>query len=1159
MKKRFSALAAICVALVSIATVLYFVFVSQPVQKDSAINPTPASEDSSATSTASASSTTSSSVTLPQNSLRSDQAAEFRPVAHPKEPNWKLLDWSVKPFPGKPGVDLRASSWAAPGKHSFVRLEEEVGKDGSGNPVILHRKEMVGDQIIVKLPVGATQQDAEAMAGKIGGRAGSRPFAPDTWLFKLDRKLEAVPEGMENLKSSGAVIDYTEPDLIVRPARLPNDPKVKDFTSWHLYNNAQIDKDIKAARAWDRRTSAAYGTNNKVIIAVLDSGVRYTHQDLSANMWRNPADPQNGIDDDGNGWVDDVHGIDAVGTENFTDSNFNAIKDPDTDKRPGRSNAEPFSDTITTNGVWDTDADPMDNDGHGTHCAGLIGAVGNNGIGSAGVAWSGVEIMALRFIDGTGSISDQVLCMDYARLRGAKVINASFGQDGGQSQTEIDAISRLNSSGMILVAAAGNGGDDDIGDDNNGSAPFYPASYSNSNIIAVGATDRNDNKSNFSNYGTTAVDLFAPGDNLYSTRTGTDTSYSSGSGTSFAAPIVSGALALLIAEYPNDTVSQRVNRVVNTNAVDVVPALSGLCVTGGRLNLAKLLSAADVSTLPQALAWHRPNYREPLINSPMRTPGPILLSNDVTIFSGLKKFNNTDGVNTYGLANQTGGWLFYRTSATDALSSSALLFHANSGDYQFWKATLPSVTARTYEYYLQLDFDSGARTTFLHYSNSADGFATTTTQTTAQSSPYSFTVPKAAASVTLGGLNQTYNGSAQPVSIATSPPGLSYTVTYDGTSSAPNNAGTYTVVATITDPNYEGSTTSTLTISKASATISLNDLNQTYDGTARVVTTTTAPSGLVTTFTYNNNPSAPINAGSFSVVATIIDSNYQGSVTDTLTVAKASATVTLGNTSQIYDGSNHSVLTTTTPPGLSTSTSYDGSSTAPVNAGSYVVMTTVNDPNYEGSTTSTLTVAKASTSVSIAPTASSIRFGQSLADASLNGGVGSVTGNFSFADPMITPALGTSSYTVKFTPDESSNYLDALTNASVTVGGILNPSQDSDGDGIPNLLEHALVSFSAPHSNSSPLGQITTQSLDGTNGPETILSLDVTVRIDDPALTIEPEASLDLASDTNWITNGFTIHIPDQTGVPPGFELRQYRFNAGTNSRAFMRLNVQQQ
>ncbi|NBT90374.1 MAG: hypothetical protein EBT50_06020, partial [Verrucomicrobia bacterium] len=519
-----------------------------------------------------------------------------------RDPSFRLLDWSVKAFPGKPGVEMRASSWSAPGKHSFIRVEEQIQKDASGKIQVLHIKEMVGDQIIVKLPEGATQENAETMAAKIGARAGSRPFAPDTWLFKLEKKLEAVPEGMENLKSSGAVIDYTEPDLIVRPARLPNDPKITDFTAWHLYNNTQLDKDIRAAKAWDRRTSAAYGTTNKVIVAVLDSGVRYSHQDLSPNMWKNPADPQNGIDDDGNGWVDDVYGIDAVGTENFTDSNFNAIKDPDTDTRPGRSNAEPFTDS-NLNGIWDADADPMDTDGHGTHCAGLIGAVGNNGIGSAGVAWTGVEIMALRFIDGTGSLSDEVLCMDYARLRGAKVINASFGQDGGTSQTEIDAITRLNTSGVILVAAAGNGGTDGVGDNNNGSAPFYPASYTNNNIIAVGATDRNDNKASFSNFGSTAVDIFAPGTESFSTRTGSDTTYTTGDlslfrGTSFAAPIVSGALALLVSEYPNDTVSQRVNRVVSTNAVDVIPALSGLCVTGGRLNLTKLLPAADANTPP---------------------------------------------------------------------------------------------------------------------------------------------------------------------------------------------------------------------------------------------------------------------------------------------------------------------------------------------------------------------------------------------------------------------------------------------------------------------------------------------------------------------------------------------------------------------------------
>ncbi len=999
-----------------------------------------------------------------------------------RDPSWRLLDWSVKPFPGKPGVEMRASSWAASGKHSFIRVEEQIQRDTSGKIQVLHIKEMVGDQIIVKLPEGATQENAETMAAKIGARAGSRPFAPDTWLFKLDQKLEAVPEGMENLKSSGAVIDYTEPDLIVRPARLPNDPKVTDFTAWHLYNNIQIDKDIKAAKAWDRRTSAAYGTTNKVIVAVLDSGVRYSHQDLSANMWRNPGEtPGDGIDNDNNGWVDDVFGIDAFGSEDFTDSNFNA-------KREGS-----YTDS-NNNRVWDSDSDPMDTDGHGTHCAGLIGAVGNNGIGSAGVAWAGVEIMALRFIGpvtnsvtgqvtSSGSLSDEVLCMDYARLRGAKVINASFGQDGGQSQTEIDAINRLNTSGVILVAAAGNGSTDNVGDNNNGLAPFYPASYTNSNIIAVGATDRNDNKTGFSNFGATAVDLFAPGDNMYSTRTGSDTSYGSGSGTSFAAPVVSGALALLIAEYPDDTVSQRVNRVVSTNAVDVIPALSGLCVTGGRLNLAKLLPAADVNTLSPALVWHRPDHLEGLIPSAMRTPSTITLSNTVTIYSGLKKFNNTNGVNTNGLVNQTGGWLFFRTSSAVAWTSNALAWHTNNGDYQFWKATIPAVPARTFQYYLQLDFDSGARTTYSYFTNNADGFATTTNQAAAQSSPYTFTVPKAAATLTLSGTNQTYNGSARPVSVSTTPSGLSNTVTYNGSSSPPTNVGTYTVVATVTDPNYEGSATNTLTISKATATITLGNLSQTYDGTARSVTPTTTPSGLATSLTYNGSSSAPTNSGSYTVVSTITDNNYQGSVTNTLSVAKATATVTLGNTSQTYDGSPRSISATTTPPGLSTSITYDGSATAPVNAGTYAVEAHVTDSNYQGSATGTLSIT--------APPA-----------------------------PTFASTFGTAT-----------------------------PTSDGDGDGIPALAEYALGGgTNGNDQNLLPVADLTGSTL----------SMSAVVRTNDTNLLIYPEATLELGTSTSWITNGFTTNVSNQTNVPTGFQRREYQFNASTNPRAFLKLTIEQ-
>jgi len=516
---------------------------------------------------------------------RSDQPEYLRPRPPAGSPDWQLLDWSIKPLPQKPGVQLRAASYHASGKYPFIRVEEEIQISSNGTASVLRTREMVGDQIIVKLPEASSQPRADELAGRIGAKASSRPFAPDTWIFRLDRKLDAVPEGLDKVKLSEQPFDYAEPDLLVRPARLPNDPKVTDFTAWHLYNNTQIDKDIRAAKAWDRRTSAAYGTTNKVIVAVLDTGVRYSHQHLYANMWRNPGEiAGDGIDNDNNGWRDDVFGLDAAGTEDWNDRDNDARKDSGIFENG-------YSDS-NGNGVWDADTDPMDTDGHGTHCAGIIGAVGNNGIGSAGVAWAGVEIMALRFIDGTGSLSDEVLCMDYARLRGAKVINASFGQGGGQSQTEVDAINRLNTIGVILVAAAGNGGTDGVGDNNNGSAPFYPASYTNSNIIAVGATDRNDARTGVSNYGATAVDLFAPGDNIYSTRTGIDSSYSSGSGTSFAAPIVSGVLALLVAEYPNDTVSQRVARIVSANAVDAIPALAGLCVTGGRLNLSKLLPAA---------------------------------------------------------------------------------------------------------------------------------------------------------------------------------------------------------------------------------------------------------------------------------------------------------------------------------------------------------------------------------------------------------------------------------------------------------------------------------------------------------------------------------------------------------------------------------------
>ncbi|MBU6296449.1 MAG: S8 family serine peptidase, partial [Planctomycetes bacterium] len=600
MNRRLGAVAIILVALTALAAVWSFVFFSQPVPKNSAATETTAAKRPSSSETinpdTSEPPTSLDSMPLVVSAPRSDQPANLKPEPPARSPDWKLLDWSLRSLPEKPGIQLRASTFQASGKYPFVRVEQEIEVLPSGEARVLKTVEMVGDQIIVKLPEGSPREEIQSLAAKLGGQAAAKPFAPDTWLVALPRKLEAVPEALAGSTNSGISIDYAEPNHLVRSMLTPNDFYMTNFSQWHLYNNAQTDKDIKAPRAWDRRTSAFYGTTNKVIVAVIDCGVRYTHEDLLSNMWTNPGETAgDGVDNDGNGVVDDVYGADYFGN----------------------------------------DGNPMTVDGHGTHCAGLIAAVGNNGFGVSGVAWSGALIMALRFIDGnTGSLSDAIQCIDYAIAKGAKVINASYGSSSRNdtgSGSEAAAIYRAQQAGIVLVAAAGNDGT------NNDSTPFFPASYTKyieraasiipprseisyplNNIIAVGATDRNDNKASFSNYGSTSVDLMVPGVEMWSTTiSGTsDSSYAQGQGTSFAAPVVSGAVALLIAEYPNDTVSQRVGRVVNTNAVDLIPGLNGQCVTGGRLNLAKLLPAADVSTLPQALAWHRPDYTESLISSP---------------------------------------------------------------------------------------------------------------------------------------------------------------------------------------------------------------------------------------------------------------------------------------------------------------------------------------------------------------------------------------------------------------------------------------------------------------------------------------------------------------------------------------------------------------
>ena len=289
-------------------------------------------------------------------------------------------------------------------------------------------------------------------------------------------------------------VEFAQPDYRVRLTATPNDPSMGSL--WGL-------DAIGAPAAWNTGT----GTG-RTIVAVIDSGVAYNHPDLKANMWRNPGEiAGNGIDDDHDGYVDDVVGY------NFVVNNGN----------------------------------PIDDNGHGTHVAGTIGAVGDNGVGIAGVNWH-ARIMALKFLDSSGSgyTSDAVRALNFAVAHGAKVVNASFG-GGGFDQAMSTALANARAKGAIVVAAAGNDGTD------NDANPVYPANYTGDNLVSVAATDRNDRLASFSNYGRTTVDIAAPGVGIYSTLP--NGKYGSYSGTSMATPHVAGALALVWDAHPTWTYS----------------------------------------------------------------------------------------------------------------------------------------------------------------------------------------------------------------------------------------------------------------------------------------------------------------------------------------------------------------------------------------------------------------------------------------------------------------------------------------------------------------------------------------------------------------------------------------------------------------------------
>lgn len=403
-------------------------------------------------------------------------------------------------------------------------------------------------------PVGDLSLSPDAASIGIGQTlqfAASGGTAP--YLFTVTHG-SITPEGAYKAPLTPATVTVTVQDsagltatatvqVSVGAPRVPNDPRFSEMNGLHQLSDADID----APEAWAIQTDCS-----GVLVGVLDSGVDYNHPDLAANIHQNASEiANNGIDDDGNGYVDDRRGW------NFASNN----------------------------------SSPMDDNLHGTHVAGTIGAVGNNGIGVTGICWK-ASLVPLKFLDqnGSGFMSDAIEGIYYAADLGVKIINASFG-GGPYTQTFKDALDDIAASGVLFVAAAGNETND------NDAAPSYPANYNSINVISVAATNSFDELAAYSNYGATSVHIAAPGTDILSTfptvvtaemaAIGKTSAYEKISGTSMATPHISGLAALLWSLEPSLTVSEVRSRILNR--ADVLTSLNSKVVGSRRLNSRNVL------------------------------------------------------------------------------------------------------------------------------------------------------------------------------------------------------------------------------------------------------------------------------------------------------------------------------------------------------------------------------------------------------------------------------------------------------------------------------------------------------------------------------------------------------------------------------------------
>jgi len=397
----------------------------------------------------------------------------------------------------------------------------------------------VPGEVLVKIRAGASGADVAGLklqAGVDEDQRIARVASGTIWRFHSRTKSTA---SLITAVSGSSQVVYAEPNFIVHPVSSPDDPSYAQL--WGLQNSGQAisgsfglaGADISAESAWNVTTGSA-----SIVVGVVDTGVDYNHPDLAANIWSNPG---------------------------------------------GKGNAACAAGTHGYNAITGT-CDPMDDHYHGTHVSGTIGAAGNNGIGVTGVNWT-TSIMGLKFINsvGNGTTADAILAIDFAvqaKIDGVnvRVLSNSWG-GGAFSKALLDEINKANENDILFVAAAGNSSR------NTDLFPHYPSSYATPNMISVAATDNRDERAYFSNYGSTSVHLGAPGMDVLSTIPGGGYYYLSG--TSMATPHVSGVAALVLANTPGLTTAEVKSAILDNT--DPIPSLSGITITGGRLNAARAL------------------------------------------------------------------------------------------------------------------------------------------------------------------------------------------------------------------------------------------------------------------------------------------------------------------------------------------------------------------------------------------------------------------------------------------------------------------------------------------------------------------------------------------------------------------------------------------